>query len=598
MYLYILETEEHLSYYLNNLEKKNNYIATISPAVSEKLKKNKIKHIFYNYNKVYYDLIKKDSKLINNILLELKLLEDKINNDLNLNHNYSVIKLNSYHFNFLISNFWTKYNIYRSLILSLKKKKIKKIFFLVNFYENKFALEKNYNFILAINKTVKLKKHQINIIQVPKKNKISLKINIKDKLKNLLLYFCMTLNNIKNQLLEKKYIKILYLDHTEKKHLITQNKILSYDFNIFSNSTINFTIADLKKNYENMFKQNKILYLNIFSKWLKNLKNSRDVKIILKFLENEIIFLLIIIPRIIREFDWKIEKKLKEIKPDFLFTYSNTSWIENFIILLSKKYKIKTAYIQHGGLFGTALIPKNDFIFSKTDVILTYGKQNQYIKKNDNQILPTGNIELLKKFNFKKNTKKIFSKILYISDGNSLISSIKRKMTDISLFFNQKKILNFLSSLNKYEISYRPWIHKSDKTGIVDYIKENLKNIKIENISNIYSQISENDLIITDSLSAINLYKSIIFNKHIFFIYDENVITYSKRFLSDLKKVAIVTKNIDEIDKILKSIENGKIFNILNSKTDNNKRVFIKKYIFGGKNSFSSYHLYNSLIKL
>lgn len=41
MYLYILETEEHLSYYLNNLEKKNNYIATISPAVSEKLKKKK-----------------------------------------------------------------------------------------------------------------------------------------------------------------------------------------------------------------------------------------------------------------------------------------------------------------------------------------------------------------------------------------------------------------------------------------------------------------------------------------------------------------------------------------------------------------------------
>jgi hypothetical protein len=290
------------------------------------------------------------------------------------------------------------------------------------------------------------------------------------------------------------------------------------------------------------------------------LKTSRNVEIILEFLQNEIIFLLITIPRTIKDFEWKIEKKLKKIKPDFLFTYSNTSWIENFIILLGKKYKIKTAYIQHGGLLGTALIPKNDFIFSRTDVLLTYGKENQYIQNKDNKILPTGNIELLKKFNFQKNKKKTFSKILYISDGNSLISSIKRKMTDISLFYNQKKILNFLSSLNKYEISYRPWIHKSDKTGIIDYIEENLKNIKIENISNIYSQILGNDLIITDSASVINLYKSTIFNKNVFFIYDENVITYSKRFLNDLKKVAIVGKNIAEIEKFLKSIENGKVY--------------------------------------
>jgi hypothetical protein len=247
MYLYILETEEHLSYYLNNLKTKNNYIATISPAVSEKLKKNKIKHTFYNFNKVYFDLIKKDTKLINNILLKLKIFEDKINNDLNLNHNYSVIKLNSYYFNFLISNFWTKYNIYRSLILSLKKEKIKKIFFLINFHENKFSLENNYNFILALNKTLKLKKYKIDTIQVPKKNKVSIKINIKDKLKNLFLYFCMTLNNIKNQLLEKKHIKILYMDHVEKKYLINQKKILSYDFNIFSNITKNFSIDDSKK---------------------------------------------------------------------------------------------------------------------------------------------------------------------------------------------------------------------------------------------------------------------------------------------------------------------------------------------------------------
>lgn len=603
MYLYILETEDHLSYYLNNLKNNNNHIVTISPAVSEKLKKMKIKHTFYNFNKIYYNLIKTDSKLINKILFQLKIFENKINNDLNLNCKHSIIELNSYYLNYLFGNFWTKYNIYKNLLLQFKKKKITKIFFLTDFYENKFPSENNnYNFILALNDEIRSKNYYINVIKVPKKNKNSLKSDLKSKLKNLILYCCMSFNNIKNRLLEKKNIKILYLDHVEKKHLINQNKILSYDFDIFSRtiekfSTTAFKKSFLKENYENEFIKNKTLYSIIYKKWLNNLKISSDVKKNLKFLQNEIVFFLIIIPKLINDFESKIKRKLEKTKPDFLFTYSNISWIENFIILLAKNYKIKTVYLQHGGLPGTAMIPKNVFFLSRTDFLFTFSKENKFLKK-DIKILPTGHIELLKKFNFKKNEKKKFSKILYISDGNSLNTSVKRKMTDTSLFYVQKKILSFLFSLNKYEISYRPWFHKLEKIGITDYIRENLKTVKIENISNIHTQILRNDLIITDSASVINLYKSLIVNKHVFFIYDEKVITYSKKFLNDLKKVAIVTKNIDEIDIILKKIKNENIFNILNSKNDKDKKAFVQKYVFGGKNNFNSYHLYNSLINL
>jgi hypothetical protein len=603
MYLYILETEEHLNYYLNYLKNNNNYIATTSPAVSEKLKKIQIKHTFYNFNKIYYNLVKIDFKLINKILFQLKIFENKINDDLNLNCKYSIIELNSYYLNYLFGNFWTKYHIYRSLLHQFKKKKFKKIFFLTDIYENKFPSENNnHNFIFALNEENNSKYNHISIIQVPRKNKNYIQVNLKNRLKNLFLYICMSFNNIKNILLVKKNIKILYLDHVEKRHLINQNKILSYDLNIFSKiienfSTTAFKKTFLKENYENEFTQNKTLYFSIYKKWLNSLKINSDVKKNLKFLQNEIVFFLIIIPKLINDFESKIRKKLQIIKPDFLFTYSNISWIENFIILLAKNHKIKTVYVQHGGLLGTAIIPKNDFFLSKTDFLFTYSKENKFINKNNN-IIPTGNIELLKKINLRSNEGKKFSKILYISDGNSLHTSIKRKMTDISLFHIQKKILNFLWSLNKYEISYRPWFHKLEKTGIINHIKENLRAVKIENITSIHSQISRNDLIITDSASVINLYKSLIASKHVFFIYDEKVITYSKKFLNDLKKVAIVAKNIKEIDVILKNIKNEKIFNVLNNKKDKDKKAFIQKYIFGGKSNFNSYHLYNSLINL
>jgi len=610
MNLFILENEAHLNYYLHNLKKNNDFVSTTSPTVSDRLKKLEIKHDLYNYNKIYNALVKRDFVSINKILHNLKKLENKINAELNLKSKYSIIDLNSYCLNFLLGDYLTKYEIYKNLLLPYQNNKIfKKIFFLTDFYEDKFPSERNnHNFIFAINREGHYKKNPINVIQVKKKKQVSFKTFLKNKFKNLLFNFLMSYNNLKNFLLEKKNIKILYLNHREKKYLITQKKILSYDMNIFSESIMNFSTTSftkefLKKKFKNNFFDNKKNYTDIYDKWLHYLKINSNEKKMLFFLKNEIIFFLIIVPKLIKNFELKIKKKLEIIEPNFIFSYNSTSWLDNFIILLAKNYKIKSAYVQHGGGLGTALVPKNEFFLNKTNFLFTYGTQNKFFTpkflKINYKIFPTGNIELLKKnLIFQKNKKNNINKILYISDGNETVNSIKRKMTDLTLYQTQKKILCFLYKLNKFKISYRPWIHKLQDNGITNYIKENLNGIKIESINDIQSQILRNDLIITDSVSAANLYKGLVLNKHIFFIYDEKVSFFSQTFLSDLKKVVIVVKNMNEIVKLLKNIKNEKIYYTLNVKKNKDKKDFIKKYIFGGKKSFNSYHLYNSTINI
>jgi len=608
MNLIIIESVDHLNYYLRSIKSNsNNLVVTTSPAVSEELKNLKIKYNLYNYEKIFKLLVQNDFKLINKTFFLLKKLESEINKQLNLYSDYSTIELNSYYLYHLFGNFFSKYNIYKSLIQdSIKKKKIKKIFFFTNDYENVFPSEQNnYNYIHCLNKEFFLKKKRINIITVKNEQNINLKLILKSTVKNFVLSLFMSLNNLKNFFLEKKNIKILYLEHVEKNLLINQKKILSYESNIFSRSFV-FNSTGVKSQYlkmkfKNEFIKKKFVYEKIYDKWLDKLKVNTSMRNSLYFLKSEIIFTLIMAPKIIKNYYSKIQREIKKIQPNFVFTYSNITLLQNLFIFLAKKNNIKTVYLQHGGGLGTALVPKNEFFFNPVDFLLTYGVKNNFFKPNfikkKKLIIPTGCFELLKKNNYlKENSHSFLNKILYISDGNVTVSSIKRKMTNYNLYTTQKKILTFLSKIQKFKISYRPWINKIE-SGIINYINNNFKKIKIEYSKNIHSQILKNDIIITDSASGIVLYKSLTLNKKIFFIYDEDVTTYSKIFLRDLKKVAIVAKNQKEINNILKYFTNDKINKVF-AKTNKYRKKFMKKYIFGGKSKFDCYSLHDSIINI
>ena len=535
MNLIIIESVDHLNYYLRSIKSNsNNLVVTTSPAVSEELKNLKIKYNLYNYEKIFKLLVQNDFKLINKTFFLLKKLESEINKQLNLYSDYSTIELNSYYLYHLFGNFFSKYNIYKSLIQdSIKKKKIKKIFFFTNDYENVFPSEQNnYNYIHCLNKEFFLKKKRINIITVKNEQNINLKLILKSTVKNFVLSLFMSLNNLKNFFLEKKNIKILYLEHVEKNLLINQKKILSYESNIFSRSFV-FNSTGVKSQYlkmkfKNEFIKKKFVYEKIYDKWLDKLKVNTSMRNSLYFLKSEIIFTLIMAPKIIKNYYSKIQREIKKIQPNFVFTYSNITLLQNLFIFLAKKNNIKTVYLQHGGGLGTALVPKNEFFFNPVDFLLTYGVQNNFFKPNfikkKKLIIPTGCFELLKKNNY-------------------------------------------------------------------------LKKIKIEYSKNIHSQILKNDIIITDSASGIVLYKSLTLNKKIFFIYDEDVTTYSKIFLRDLKKVAIVAKNQKEINNILKYFTNDKINKVF-AKTNKYRKKFMKKYIFGGKSKFDCYSLHDSIINI
>ena len=109
-------------------ELNNNYflIYTSSGAVIEILNKNKIKFNILNYKKLFEKLIKFEKKNFTNFYKICKQFEKKIFN--NSNGFYS--EINGYFLQYLYSFLLTKYTIYDHLIKEIKKKKLRKLFYL------------------------------------------------------------------------------------------------------------------------------------------------------------------------------------------------------------------------------------------------------------------------------------------------------------------------------------------------------------------------------------------------------------------------------------------------------------------------------------
>lgn len=594
MNLIILDTLEEVKHYFLNYYSKKHTLVTIHPFIYEylknKKKKNKIE--LFDYNLIYYNLIKEDKKIIAKIINDFKILEKKIYKNLDIHSKISAIDLNAYYLNYYINDFFTKLKIYKNLILKFKKKNnLLKVYF----YSSKNL---NLSFLEALKEELFLYEDIIFKIINPEFKKIikkSFKTFIKNKFKKIFLNYLININNLKNIICNKNNKKILFLTHVEKHRYFYQSNIIYYnlflpeyieDKSLFSEG--NFK-SKIKTKIDLGFQAKKYTFNKIFYKWYKNLKQNRTNKYY-NFFKNDILYNIFFISKLVIYYTPIIKKKLKEIKPDFIFTYANTNWVESLIINIAKELKIKSVYFQHGAGLGIQNVPKNNYIYNAFDYILSYGKKNFFLKK---KIVPINQYDFEKNYKF-LNSNKFKNTILFISEGNTHICSIKRKITDIKLYFYQKKILEYLNGLKNYKVFYRPWIHEPG-IGIENFIKHNCSNIKITNNENIYRQISQHDLIITDSVSTINVFKSLVLKKKIIFIYDENVSVYSKFFLRDLKKICIVLKNSNEINNYFLNFKKNYL------KFDEKMKFryeFIKNYVLGGDINFNRYYLFNIIAKL
>ena len=166
-----------------------------------------------------------------------------------------------------------------------------------------------------------------------------------------------------------------------------------------------------------------------------------------------------------------------------------------------------------------------------------------------------------------------------MTSGNSdnFLSYAKRKYPDLVLYKIQKKILSDLYKNDNYNITYRPFFTgNEDNIGTTKIIENNFPKIDIDNQSDIYEQIKNNDIVITDSSVGTVLTQSIVFKKKIIFINVPSITKPFKQYYNDLKNVI----NIIEFNKLFNTDINRFIKKIQLMKLDKKTySKFIKDYI-------------------
>ena len=161
-----------------------------------------------------------------------------------------------------------------------------------------------------------------------------------------------------------------------------------------------------------------------------------------------------------------------------------------------------------------------------------------------------------KKFKIKK-TSKTIKNVLFISDGNSseLICSSKRKQDSLSLYLKQKDLFLDILKNSKIQITFRPF--GNENSAIKDYLNNNYPNIRIDNKTNIYKQILNNDLILTDSSPGTILNQCLYFEKKLIFLTFNKDSYFFEKFMSLIKKSCYVVDNKKKYNFIKNSIKNN-----------------------------------------
>ena len=210
-------------------------------------------------------------------------------------------------------------------------------------------------------------------------------------------------------------------------------------------------------------------------------------------------------------------------------------------------------------------------------------------------MIPSGNIFLSRianKFTFKKNESKKITKILYISDGNDpdYLNSCKRKESDFSLFEKQKLFFSNLKNKD-IKITYRPFVG-SQNLGFVNYLKDNIKHVIIDNNTNIYEQISQNDLIITDSSPGSVITDVLIFEKKlviltyqsgkIFYNFYKKILSRSCLLINNKKQIVSLSRKISNRSFVFPREINPK--NYKKEYLNLEKNVFLQNFVLDLKN--------------
>lgn len=604
MKLLILENLEQLKNCKFNL--KEFEIITTSGVVSEKLSLNSIPFKIFNISKILSDLTKKEDH-INRLFyktlenLEKYLKKEKKLIDQRISCNFS--KLNMYHFQFMIHEINTRYSILDSIIKD-RFRNFKKIY-IFNEIKPIYKFD-NYKFNPWINIILKKYKKKIKIININKKNNKNERINsnFSSSFKNLSLEINQGLKNI-----FFKTKKILFFGNTffSLQKLEKNNKFslmslpidcgdIDYDYHWFKFLK--------KKNYikfENNRRKNIKIIKNI-DKFKQESLDSKKLNSIVDFDFLEILKLHLVnfflhFPKVIFLNHTVLNQVLKKNDIDFFLINSSTHWLYKYASIYFHLKKIPTVSLQHGGGYGTHNYPKNEFndvCFS--DYFLTYGKffqsrKNSLFKKKAKIFhVRDDYMEFIdNKFKYNKAPKKI-KNLLFISDGNSLdlICSSKRKQDDLSLYLKQKDLFENISKNLNIKITYRPF--GNENSGIVDYLKQNHSNIKLDNKTNIYEQIINNDLILTDSSPGTILNQCLYFEKKVIFFTFNNDSYFFEKFMNIIKKSCYVVNNDKRNNFIKNNIKNNN-FSFL-SKI--NSSFYKKKYLTNKDNM----HISEALFKI
>ena len=272
---------------------------------------------------------------------------------------------------------------------------------------------------------------------------------------------------------------------------------------------------------------------------------------------------------------------IKKNKIHLFMVYSLSNTLQKTSALVCKKLGIPVISIQHGGGYGTHKYTRsefNDLHFS--DYFLVFSKK-YYFKKNNifkkkTKLIPSGNIfltNIVNRYKSKnKQTKKI-TKILYISDGNDpdYLNSCKRKESDFSLFDKQKLFFSNLKN-SKLKLTYRPFVG-SQNLGFTNYLKN--KNVNIDNDTNIYEQILENDLIITDSSPGSVITDALIFEKKLIVLTYENGNLFYNFYKKILNQSCLLINNKKQIINLSKKINNRSFVFPKKINPKNYKREFL-----------------------